>query len=536
MSALLDALMFAGAVLDTPGSVVRNTLAGEDPFKGLFAPEERTYGRDLLEQWGVLGENEEGLDMGDVAGFGVDVVADPLSIFGMGKAASGLGRMAGRYADEAVEGGATLGMFGGAMGDFSKYGKQVRQLDPEEAMQLYKPWADDLTPEEADAIRLFTAGPTEAINSTLRGIQPRRPLEELVSTGRTGAPSINSTERVMNEVVPYADSALAKSVGVIPEDVVSYRVAKQIGELNPETARSLIGKSVSDPGYQSTTVTPYGRFYGMDVPEPGKDMLLDILFPEGFPGAYPNAGKLSKYPEELELMTPRGAQLKVLDVKDVPAIQVPAYPGSSFSHTVKLTPEGKPIPGGAAGRKTLFDENALREIPHGQPTFPSGTFEIPENLDDILVPGWEDVVAQSPRTNYTNVLLEAVDAPQFPLATTRRLANNEREEIATKLIPAARDSIRSQYEELFPGNPAKVENALARFDDRIRKHPQYIHKVIEDALGYKSGKLDDVMKTSVNPEQAIPTMIERLKKAGIPLAGVAGASSPLMQAIFEDAA
>lgn len=82
MSALLDAILGFGSgaldVLDMPGSYARGALAGQ------FG--ERLGGREMLEEWGVLGENEEGLDTGDVAGFGVDVVVDPLNLIGLGLA------------------------------------------------------------------------------------------------------------------------------------------------------------------------------------------------------------------------------------------------------------------------------------------------------------------------------------------------------------------------------------------------------------------------------------------------------------------
>ena len=79
-----SALRFVGGVLDTPGAIVRNTLALENPLKGLFNLDERTEGRDLLEQYGLLGENTPGFDMGDVAGFAADVVTDPLFYLGVG--------------------------------------------------------------------------------------------------------------------------------------------------------------------------------------------------------------------------------------------------------------------------------------------------------------------------------------------------------------------------------------------------------------------------------------------------------------------
>lgn len=83
---LLSALGFVGNVLDTPGSIVRGLLA-RDPgraFGGVFSPERRVHGRELLESLGWLGENEEGLDFGDVAGFGAEMATDPLNLLGAG--------------------------------------------------------------------------------------------------------------------------------------------------------------------------------------------------------------------------------------------------------------------------------------------------------------------------------------------------------------------------------------------------------------------------------------------------------------------
>ena len=72
------------SILDTPGSWIRNTLAVENPFKGTFDYEERKTGREMLEKWGALDENVEGLDWGDVAGFGAEVLLDPLTYLGLG--------------------------------------------------------------------------------------------------------------------------------------------------------------------------------------------------------------------------------------------------------------------------------------------------------------------------------------------------------------------------------------------------------------------------------------------------------------------
>jgi hypothetical protein len=114
---LLEALGWVGNVLDTPGSVVRGMLAG-DPSRamgGVFDPEQRVGGREMLETWGALDPNEEGLDWGDAAGFGADVLLDPLSLLGAGAGAKlatkGAKRAATGLADEAGQLGKALTEF-----------------------------------------------------------------------------------------------------------------------------------------------------------------------------------------------------------------------------------------------------------------------------------------------------------------------------------------------------------------------------------------------------------------------------------------
>jgi hypothetical protein len=85
MSALLDAIGQVGYALDTPGAYTRGLLAGR--------PGERVGGRELLQDWGVLGANTAGLDWGDAAGFAAEAVLDPLSLLGPALgAAKGIGR------------------------------------------------------------------------------------------------------------------------------------------------------------------------------------------------------------------------------------------------------------------------------------------------------------------------------------------------------------------------------------------------------------------------------------------------------------
>lgn len=89
LNELLDALAYAGETLDKPGAAVRGLAAGRPdqllnlvPFSdaiGLTDPSQRVSGRDLLQQYGMLGENTPGLDFGDVAGFAVEEGLDPVN-------------------------------------------------------------------------------------------------------------------------------------------------------------------------------------------------------------------------------------------------------------------------------------------------------------------------------------------------------------------------------------------------------------------------------------------------------------------------
>lgn len=85
---LLSGVGVLGNALDTPGGAVRNALSGRNMFDGLnpFDAEGRASGRDMLESWGWAGENQDGLDMGDLAGFAAEIFTDPTNLIG-GKAA-----------------------------------------------------------------------------------------------------------------------------------------------------------------------------------------------------------------------------------------------------------------------------------------------------------------------------------------------------------------------------------------------------------------------------------------------------------------
>jgi hypothetical protein len=102
---ILDALGYAGDVLDKPGRAVRGVLSGKldeaaafVPFSdslGLTDPGRRTSGRELLSSLGL--DAGDGIG-GEIAGFGAEVATDPLTLIG-----GGIGRAVGGRASRAAE-------------------------------------------------------------------------------------------------------------------------------------------------------------------------------------------------------------------------------------------------------------------------------------------------------------------------------------------------------------------------------------------------------------------------------------------------
>ncbi len=147
-----------GAFLDLPASVGRDLISSavsgewKNPIDQFLSPtswENRVMGRDILEQAG-MGPNREGLDWGDVAGFGVDVLTDPLTYLGgvgllkslgrgggilkragaaipksrVARMTTPVGRLAGTVAPEALEAAAKGRGFSSAADFLSRHGKE----------------------------------------------------------------------------------------------------------------------------------------------------------------------------------------------------------------------------------------------------------------------------------------------------------------------------------------------------------------------------------------------------------------------------
>lgn len=88
----LSGLQAIGNILDTPGGFVRDTLAGNNPFLGIFDPSSRASGRDVLTNWGVTEANDPNAwEAADFGGFGLELLLDPLLPLAAGGKALGAG-------------------------------------------------------------------------------------------------------------------------------------------------------------------------------------------------------------------------------------------------------------------------------------------------------------------------------------------------------------------------------------------------------------------------------------------------------------
>ena len=152
LQALLDGVGTVGAVLDTPGAMLRGALAGdgEAALGGVFDPEKRLSGRDLLERWGLLGSNQEGFDAGDALGFGAEMLLDPLNL------ATGGGLAALRGVNKGID----------AANAGSKAMRAAGAM-PEEIAALTK-LRDINVPESLNAAEATAAGPLKMYHGTPR--------------------------------------------------------------------------------------------------------------------------------------------------------------------------------------------------------------------------------------------------------------------------------------------------------------------------------------------------------------------------------
>lgn len=183
MNDFMEILGALGYLLDTPGAYTRGMIAGR--------PGERVSGREMLEAYG-LSANQEGLDLGDVLGFGADVLVDPLNLMTMplsglkaARAASKIGK--NRQVAKGIAEGTLIPREQLAR---SAYPGPVYRLKPELGApeEFFTDYLDALRVAEANASGAVRRGTPELAEAF--GVNPAGLTDELQSRIYDAAPDM----------------------------------------------------------------------------------------------------------------------------------------------------------------------------------------------------------------------------------------------------------------------------------------------------------------------------------------------------------
>ena len=111
------------------------------------------------------------------------------------------------------------------------------------------------------------------------------------------------------------DSAMAKSF--LAEDLTLYRGAKlpSIGKLSLEDAQKLVGQTIEDKAFVSTSKLESFATEGFEAVDSGFEQIGFIIkAPKGSKGIDINAHKLAKWEDEQEVLLPRNSRFKVTKI------------------------------------------------------------------------------------------------------------------------------------------------------------------------------------------------------------------------------
>ena len=203
---LMDALSGIGAVLDTPGAMLRTGLAGENPLDAVFDTDKRVSGRELLEKYGLVGANEDQgwvPDAGDLGGFAAEMVLDPTNLIGGGLLARLMGKAGkAKAANKVIDAANTLSKEQRAMG-----------FMPEEVAKLTK-----IVDETGAPKRMFHGTPHEFDKFDAEKLDPNALYGKGVYT--TDSPDLASS---------YTRKGATKDFRVIPgkEREFNLQIAKE---------------------------------------------------------------------------------------------------------------------------------------------------------------------------------------------------------------------------------------------------------------------------------------------------------------------
>ena len=252
----LSGLQYVGETLDKPGRAIRGLLAGQPgelanliPFSdtiGLTDPQQSVSGRGLLEQYGMLGANEDGIDLGDVAGFGAEVLLDPLSYLNPFGA---LGR-AGQVAKKA-----------GLMPDLAKVAS--KRMGAREARSA-KTLGDLLAPRFGEEAATGAAWNIDRAKDAMRAAGPGVDLDELAKQPLGG---------LVGYGLPFRDPS-----GVIGTGPTAQRVARLMDTISSTVRHGNI------PGTNFSPVSALNRLLNNKAGDALNPVSQDIVMPDIFRG------------------------------------------------------------------------------------------------------------------------------------------------------------------------------------------------------------------------------------------------------------
>lgn len=181
-------------------------------------------------------------------------------------------------------------------GDFKKLATS-REMEAW-GMANYKEWAAGLTPEEHRTLKLYAGQLFKEMNGVLRDTIEDKDLGFGVS------------RESLRVYIDRAEGALTKAT--TPEAITAYRGLKNIEVMGFSSAEDFaVGDKIVDKAFGSTSLS---KDKAIDFASSAKEspLVFEIRMPAGSTGAYLNAGELSVYDDERELLIPPGAEYRVV--------------------------------------------------------------------------------------------------------------------------------------------------------------------------------------------------------------------------------
>ena len=300
LDTLLTPITFALHVLDTPASVVRSVLAG-DPgrgIEGIFNPDQRVSGREVLDSLGLIDKNTEGI-LPTIAGIATEIATDPLLLVGSlggltrsGKAVAETTNLVKNieiHAAQAAAGDeisarllpkltatrdqAFKRLRTDALERIAKAGESLVPLDPER-----------LAAENVDNLlgSFDKMSKVEKAQTGLRGVEFRIPFteasytpkdfntllakgEELVGKGANAIPGMTTVKGVFDKIFLESKSIDAERMIDARANTIlqsGYETDKLITRINKESEELLKGTDFKDPEDFRKAVAEYAVFRG----------------------------------------------------------------------------------------------------------------------------------------------------------------------------------------------------------------------------------------------------------------------------------